>query len=228
MKRIFSLALFCILIPTVADANEPDRAELLGSPRVAEGAVEPVFAEMTAEQLKQQLKVVSSRSFAFYGFNNPEVQIHLPRCDNSVYASVEFSPAHLRDAHGNEVLYESERGIYDHDTHSDEIRFVSLDGDKPVEFLRVEGTITLRYPVRLRTLGIKPGGVAPAGLTLTVDGPFVSWSDPEETLPEAASFTPVEQFRAVDASGRRLEQNSWKGFSTSSSPPNSSSREAQN
>ena len=213
MKRIFSLALFCILISTVVNANEPDRAELLASPRVTEGAVEPVFAEMTAEQLKQQLKVVSSRSFAFYGFNNPEVQIHLPHCDNSVYASVEFSPAHLRDAHGNEVPYEYERGIYDHDTHSDEIRFAPLDGDKPVEFLRVEGTITLRYPVRLRTLGIKPGGVAPAGLTLTVDGPFVSWSDPKETLPEAASFTPVEQLRAVDSSGRRLEQNPWKGFS---------------
>ena len=86
MKRISSLALFCILMSTVVNANEPDRAELLGSPRVIEGAVEPVFTVLTADQLKQQLKVVSSRSFALRGFNSPEVQIHLPPCDNSVYA----------------------------------------------------------------------------------------------------------------------------------------------
>jgi len=198
---------------TVVNAKEPDRAELLGSPRVIEGAVEPVFTVLTADQLKQQLKVVSSRSFALRGFNSPEVQIHLPPCDNSVYASVEFSPAHLRDADGNEVRHEFVRGIYDHDTHSDEIRFAHLDSDKPVEFARVEGTITVRFPLRIRTAGIEPGGVAPAGLTLTIDGPFVSWIDPEKSLPDAASFTPIEQFRAVDKSGRRLEQNTWRGSS---------------
>ena len=101
MKRLLSLALFCILISTVVLADQPDRAELLGSPKVIEGAVEPVFVEFTAEQLKEVLMVVSSRSYAFYGFNNSEVQIHLPRCDNSVYASVEFSPARLRDSDGS-------------------------------------------------------------------------------------------------------------------------------
>lgn len=213
MRRSVFLTLLSVVVSSAVCADEPGRAELLGSPRVVEGAVEPVFVGLTVEQLKQQLKVVSSRSYAVYGFNNSEVQIHLPRCDNSVYASVEFSPAHLRDAQGNEVQFERERGIYDHDTHSDELRFAPLDGDKPVEFARVEGTITLRYPIRMRTVGIKPGGVAPAGFTVTIDGPFVSWSNPKESLPEAASFTPVEQFRAVDVSGRRLEQNPWKGFS---------------
>ena len=126
---------------------------------------------------------------------------------------MEFSPAHLRDADGNEVQHEFVRGIYDHDTHSDEIRFAHLDSDKPVEFARVEGTITVRFPLRIRTAGIEPGGVAPAGLTLTIDGPFVSWIDPEKSLPDAASFTPIEQFRAVDKSGQRLEQNTWRGSS---------------
>jgi hypothetical protein len=215
MKRLFSLALFCILISTVVVADQPGRAELLGSPKVVEGAAEPVFVGLTAEQLQQQLKVVSSRSYAFYGFNNSEVQIHLPRCDNSVYASVEFSPARLSDSEGNEVQFERERGIYDHDTHHDEVRFAPVEGKRPVEFDRVEGTIALRYPIRMRTVVVKAGGVPPAGLILTIDGPFVSWSDPQDTLPEAASFTPVEQFRAVDASGRRLEPNPWKGFSMS-------------
>jgi hypothetical protein len=148
-----------------------------------------------------------------YGFNNPEVQIHLPRCDNSIYALVEFSSPRLHDAAGKEVRYELERGIYDHDTHSDEIRFAPVDGGQTVAFAGADGSITLRYPIRMRTVAIKAGDPAPAGLIVTIDGPFVSWSDPEEILPEAASFTPVEQFRAVDASGRRLEQHPWKGFS---------------
>jgi hypothetical protein len=208
-------ALFCILVSNTVAAQEPARAELLGNTRVVEDAVEPEFIDLTADELKEQLEVVSSRSYAVYGFNNPEVQIHLPRCDNSIYASVEFLPPHLLDAAGNEVRYELERGIYDHDTHSDEIRFAPADGDQTVAFARAEGSITLRYPIRMRTVAIKPGGPAPAGLNVTIDGPFVSWSDPEEILPEAASFTPVEQFRAFDASRRRLEQNPWKGYSMS-------------
>ena len=213
MKRAFYFLVFCLLISTVAHGNEPDRAELLGNPRIVENAAEPQFVELTSEQLKQQLEVISSRSYAYFGFNNSEVQIHLPRCDSSVYASVEFSPARLLDANGNVVTFERVRGIYDHDTHSDELRFAPVEGDNPVDFARVEGSITLRYPIRMRTVAIKPGGATPAGLTVTIDGPFVSWSDPETLLPEARPFTPVEQLRAFNASGQRLEQHPFKGYS---------------
>jgi hypothetical protein len=213
MNWLSFASLFFILVSNAVAAEEPGRAELLDNIRVVEDAIEPQFIDLTAEQLKEQLEVVSTRSYALHGFNNPEVQIHLPRCDNSIYALVEFSSPHLRDAAGNEVRYERERGIYDHDTHSDEIRFAPIDGGQTVAFANAEGSITLRFPIRMRTVSIKAGGSAPAGLTVTIDGPFVSWSDPEEILPEAASFTPVEQFRAVDASGRRLEQHPWKGFS---------------
>jgi len=213
LKRSLYLLVFCLLISTVAYSNEPDRAELLGDPRIIEDAAEPVFAGLTPEQLKQQLLVISSRSYAYFGFNNSEVQIRLPRIDSSIYASVEFSPARLLDAKGNGVEFERVRGIYDYDTHSDELRFAPVEGDEPIDFARVEGSITLRYPIRMRTATIKPGGATPTGLTVTIDGPFVSWSDPEKTLPEARPFTPVEQLRAFDASGRRLEQHPFKGYS---------------
>ena len=214
MKRSLLLLLLCLFVSTVAFGNEPDPAELLADPRIVGDFAEPVFAGLTSEQLKQQIEVISSRSYAYFGFNNSEVQIHLPRCDSSVYASVDFSPARLLDTKGNGVEFERERGIYDHDTHSDELRFVPVEGDKPVDFARVEGSITLRYPIRMRTVTVKLGGATPEGLTVTIDGPFVSWSDPEKTLPEARPFTPVEQLRAFDASGRRLEQHPFKGFSS--------------
>lgn len=212
MRRVVFLALVGLVVPGFVAADQPDRVELLGSPKVIEGAIEPQYIDFTPENLVEEIKVVSGRCYALFGFNNPEVQIHLPRNDNNVYASVEFSPALLRDSQGNEVPFELERGLYDHDAHADEIRFAPLDGDKPVEFDRVEGTITLRYPLRIRAVSL-PAGSAPPGLTVAIDGPFVAWSDPEEILAEAASFTPFDQFRAIDKAGRRLEQHPWEGFS---------------
>lgn len=213
MKRICLAMFISVLVPAFLPAGAPERAELLGSPRVVEGAAEPSFVQLTAGKLQEELRVVAGRSFAAFGFNNPEVQVHLPRCDNSVYATVDFAPARLLDAKGGEVQVERERGIYDHDTHSDELRFAPASGTAPVEFSRAEGGITLRYPVRMKTLSLKAGSTAIEGLKITIDGPFVSWIGKEPALPEAASFAPFEQWRAFDASGRRLEKHPHEEFS---------------
>jgi len=215
MKRICWLLVINVLYPAVILAGEPERAELLGNPHFVKKAVEPSFVQLTAGKLQDQLKVISSRSFAVVGFNNSEVQIHLPRCDNSVYAAVDFAPARLLDSKGRELQYERERGIYDHDTHSDELRFAPVKGKTPVEFSRAEGTIMLRYPIRMKTLSMQTRSSALAGLKFTIDGPFVSWSGKKPTLAEPASFTPIEQWRAFDASGRRLEKHPYEGFSMS-------------
>ena len=213
MKRISCLLIISMMYPLIVSANKPERGELQENPRHIEKAVEPSFAQLSAKQLQDQLKVISSRSFAVFGFNNPEVQIYLPHYDNSVYATVDFSPAKLFDAKGGEVPYERERGIYDHDTYSDELRFAPVEGKTPVVFSRAEGTVTLRYPVRIKTLSIKTGSPEISGMTCTIDGPFVSLSAKENMLPEAASFTPIEQWRAYDASGHRLEKHPYEGFS---------------
>lgn len=215
MGKIWSLLIISVLYAAIIPAGAPDRAELLGSPRVVAGAAEPSFVQLTAGKLQEELQVVSGRGYAVFGFNNPEVQIHLPRCDNSVYATVEFTPARLLDAKGREVQYERERGIYDHDTHSDELRFAPVTGTTPVEFSRAEGGITLRYPVRMKTLSLKSGSSALEGLKISIDGPFVSWTGKEPALPEAASFTPFEQWRAFDAPGHRIEKHPHKEFSMS-------------
>jgi hypothetical protein len=215
MKRLICAVSLIVLTSTFVLASEPDRNELVSSPQFVDKVAEPTFIDLDPEQLKEQLKVVSSRSYAVFGFNNPGVELFFPRCDNNVYAIVEFSPARLLDDRGDDVEYERERGIFDYDTHSDELRFAPLERDTLVEYARAEGTITLRYPVRMRTVVIKPGDSAPDGLTIDLDGPFVTWSDPKERLPEAASFVPVKQLRAIDASGRQLKQHNYRGFSMS-------------
>ena len=71
--------LAALLVGSAAGAQEEDqRATLLGDPQYAEPTVTPDFVEMTPEELRESLKVVSARTYAYYGFNNPEVQLHLP------------------------------------------------------------------------------------------------------------------------------------------------------
>jgi hypothetical protein len=201
------LQLFAALWLTTSIAAAQERAELLASPKLEEDATIPVFAELTAEQVAAQITMVSGRNYAWFGFNTPEIHVVLPAADNSVYADVEFADPTLLDAAGKEVAYELERGLYDHVTHHDELRFAPAEGDQPVEFARAVGTVTVRYPLRLHTLVARAGEPAVEGLDVSFDGPFViRRSSSEEEDLEGASFTGITAFRALDAEGRLLER----------------------
>lgn len=193
-----------LTLATVAAAQ--DRAELLATPKHVEDGRIPVFAELTAEQVAEQITMVSGRNYAWFGFNTPEIHLVLPSADNSGYAGIDFADPTLLDADGKEVPYELERGLYDHGTHHTEIRCAALEGDDPVEFDRAVGTVTVRYPLRLHTLTARSGGPPVDGLDVTIDGPFVTrrTRSGEEEL-EAAAFTGIRSFRALDDEGRLLE-----------------------
>jgi len=184
-----------------------ERDELLATPKFMDDAVQPSFVEHTGKSVVSEIRMASGRNYAWFGFNTPEVQLVLPACDNSVYAEVEFSEPELFDAGGTAVAYELEHGLYDHETHADEIRFGPKVGDTPVEFARAVGTARIRYPLRIRTLTAHNGKALPEGLDVSFDGPFVSLrSSGDDTKPDAAAFTGIEPFRAYDASGRQLKR----------------------
>lgn len=185
-----------------------ERGELVANPKVKDDAKLPSFEEFTPEQLAAQISMTAGRNYAWFGFNTPEIHVVLPAADNSVYADVDFGEPTLLDASGAQVPYEPEHGVYDHDTHHDELRFVRVEGEGegPVEFARAVGTVTVRYPIRLRTLTARSGEPVPEGLDVEFDGPFVTRrirSGHEDI--EAASFTGIDAFRALDGSGRQLE-----------------------
>jgi hypothetical protein len=141
-------------------------------------------------------------------FNIPGVRIHLPRCDNSVYAQVDFSEPVLRDAEGTEVAYEPEPGLYDHELFLDQYRFAAAEGsDDPPEYAVAEGTITVRYPLRVRTLTVRPGQPLPGGVVASFDGPFLTWQQGGVELPEAVAFTGITSMRIYDAEGHRLKRH---------------------
>ena len=183
-----------------------ERDELLAMTKVKEDAKIPAFVDLTAEEVVEQITMSSGRNYAWFGFNTPEAHLVLPGADNSVYAVVDFADPTLLDESGGEVAYERERGLYDHETHHDEIRFIPAEGEEPVEFAEAVGTVTIRYPLRVRTVAARKGEQAPEGLDVSFDGPFVIHRSEggHEDL-EAASFTGIDAFRAFDGSGRPLE-----------------------
>ena len=198
------MALLPLAITSLAPAQE--REELLTNPKYDEKAEDPEFVGLTAEQVVAQITMVSGRNYAWFGFNTPEIHLVLPSADNSVYAVVDFTDPTLFDARGVEVPYERERGLYDHTTHHDELRFAPVEGEVPVEFARAVGSVTIRYPLSIRTVSARKGRALPEGLDVTFDGPFVLWrTRAEDEAPEAASFTGIGAFRAYDHSGRQLQ-----------------------
>ena len=202
MKRFLILTLALATTPFLSAQPTPE--ELLANPQYAEKDVKPTFQKVTAEELQQGIKVVSARNNAWFGFNTPVVQIHLPRADNNVYASIEFSDAKLYDAKGEVVPYEREDGFYLHEESSSETRFASAEGI--VEFARAVGSIAVRYPASVRTTRLKVSdakAIVAAGLS--IDGPFVKVFERSGVVEEPFSSA-IQSIRSWDSKGRRLER----------------------
>jgi len=184
------------------------------APAGAEDKREPKLASVTDAQLKDGISARAGRNYAWMGYNTPEIHLQLPAVDNSAYTEVTFDPPKLLDKTGKAVAYEVERGLYDAETHRDEVRFVPKDakpGSPPVEFARAVGTIKIRYPVAGRTVVVKPGaapvvaGAARMSATptsLVVDAPS-GWKMLE--APFNAGLD--EPLRVYDAAGKRLEED---------------------
>ncbi len=200
--RVLKPAVLCVgtALVVVAGAQADDgRAALLDAPQYVEPAVAVDFVEMKPEEVRGALKVVSGRTYAYYGFNNPELQLHLPMVDNSTYAKTEMPEPKLLDEAGRNVPYELERGLHNWETQIAKIRFVNEDGESPADFARVVGEIVLRYPLVVESRTVVVGTSDPDVL---IDGPYVDVAD--GMLPEAAPFSPLEPVRAYDAKGRQL------------------------
>src|SRR5947207_10380954 len=195
MRKLVALGLF-VAVPLFAQSRE----ELLRTPKTVDA--KPNFQTFTADALKDAVRVYSRRNYAMAGFNDSSVTVRLPAVTNSIYASTEFQEPKVTDARGRAVAYELERGIFDFDTSSDEIRMTPKNAKAPVEFAHAVGKVTVKYPLVVKTVTVKKG----ANKGLTIDGPFVSYDKAAFALPEAATFSKIEPLRAYDAAGRQLER----------------------
>ena len=184
------------------------------APGAAEDKREPKLASVTDAQLKEGISARAGRNYAWVGYNTPEIHLQLPAVDNSAYAEVTFDPPKLLDKAGKAVVYEVEHGLYDAETHRNEVRFVPKDATRetpPVEFAKAVGTIKVRYPVAGRTLAVKPGAaavtagaakVSATATSLVVEAP-AGWKMLE--APFGAGME--DPLRVYDAAGKRLDED---------------------
>lgn len=199
------------VLATLPLCAQPDAADLVKNPKYAAEDRKPVFRNLTAEEVRSAVRVTSSRTSAVFGFNNAEVQIHLPRIDNSNWIEDDFSEPKLFDKRNRTVKFEKEQGIYNHETWSTEIRFARGDG-KPLEFAKAVGSVRIQYPLVMKTRSIRKSEAkkaAEAGVVF--DGPFVKTDLAK--IPESAFGSDLDGVRAYDKAGRRLEK--VMGYSSS-------------
>jgi hypothetical protein len=202
----FSIPVFvaAALLCSASVLAQPDNiAELAANPKYMEEDVKPTFQKVSVDKLRNGVKVVSGRSYAIFGFNTPEVQVHFPAFDNNAFASVKFSKAVLTDSNGNEVMYESEGGGYDHEDLVAETRFVTEDYDSLIEYSVAKGKVKINYPSEMHTVSVKATESADKGIV--ADGAYVKVYD-VAGVAEEATFSPIEALRAYDAKGKRLER----------------------
>jgi len=159
-----------------------------------------VFETIPASKLRASLKVIASRNYAYYGFNTPEIQIHLPLLGNSSYANLEMPQPTLKDAKKKDVAYTFERGLHDLETQIKEIRFLAQDAKSPAEFARAVGVIEGTYPLKIEKIAVKAGQKSDS---VRIEGQSVAVKP--GVLPELPPFLEVHPVRAFDRSGAPLK-----------------------
>ena len=202
-----------VLVSTACVAQIPTRAQLLKVTKYIQDAPKADFKAYSEADLRGAVKVVSARSYAVFGYNTPEVRIVLPKNSNSVYSSIDFPDPTLVDAAGKPVAVEIERGGFDEEKSSDEIRFRPTEGDDVVQFARATGTVKLKYPLAVKTQSFTPAQPGAKSLGMKINGPYVSFADEAFEIPDV-SFSKLKPIRAYDAAGHVLEAASYSETST--------------
>lgn len=201
-----------VLLCGMSGAQMPPRAQLVRTPKFVAG-VKADFRTFTEEQLRKEIAIVSARSYAVFGYNTPEVRIKLPKVSNSNYSQIDFSDATVVDEAGKPVTFEVERGGYNEEKFSDEIRFTGSGTDEDVRYASARGTVKVKYPLEVRTLKLTPTQLGPKKLAAKISGPYVSFDDEAVEIPDT-SFTKLKPIRAYDAAGHQLEEYSQSETST--------------
>ena len=194
-----------LLVGASCLAQIPERGELTATSKFVEESARPSFRNFTEAQLRAEIKIISARSYAMFGYNTPEVQLKLPQVSNSHYAEIEFGPATLLNQAGQKVPFELEQGGYEERKSSDEIRFRIANSDKIIHFAHVRGRVKVKYPLAVKTSTITAAQPGPPELAVKLDGPYVSFAAEEAKIPDTShAQAPI---RAYDAAGHQLEQH---------------------
>jgi len=212
IARWSTAALLGLLVASSVFAAQ-DPSPYLAEPRYL-GDYQPLqFSEPDPAAIIPTIRVTAGRTNAAFGFNTPEVVTYLPALANSHYARFEFSNTELIDTTGRSVPFADNRG-YDETTFAMDYRFENEDYQGYPRFARARGSITVHYPVTVRTLTITVDDEdAQVEHGLLLDGPFVYDLDRDDG--RAAWDGNLDRpgpLRAFDADGRQLRRAAHSDF----------------
>ena len=175
-------------------------------------SIQPAFQTVTPTTVQGAIHIVSSRSTAALGFNTPLIRIYLPRIDNSAYAIIKFDEPKLLNINGKSIAREIERGGYDIDLYSDEIRFAAPDGMETLSYAKAKGTGRILYPLKITTRAGHSGQAAnnPEVIINSYRVTYIDQNIPEMVFKQS-HMGPV---RAYDAMGRQLIMGDYNASQT--------------
>jgi hypothetical protein len=197
-----------LLVGASCLAQIPERGELTATPKFVEESARPSFRSFTEAQLRAEIKISSTRSYAVFGYNTPEVRVKLPQVSNSAYSKIGFGPATLVSTTGQKVPFELEESGYMDKECASEIRFQTGNPDKIIQFAHVRGRVKVRYALTVKTATITPTQPGPPELAVKIDGPHVNFVESEDKTAQS-SFSKLRPLRAYDAAGRQLERHGY-------------------
>ena len=189
-------------------AQIPERGELTATPKFVEESPRASFRSFNEAQLRAEIKIISRRNYAVFGYDTPEVRVKLPQVSNSAYSKIEFGPATLLSAAGQKVPFELEESGYMDKECASEIRFQTANPDKIIQFAHVRGRVKVKYPLVVKTAVITPTQPGPPELAVKIDGPYVNFVESEDKTPQS-SFSKLKPLRAYDKAGRQLERHGY-------------------
>ncbi|MDP9268504.1 MAG: hypothetical protein M3P27_09310 [Acidobacteriota bacterium] len=211
MRRYGLLAILMFLCASGV-AQLPTRAQLTAKPKFAK-EVPHTFKTFTDAELRDAIKIVPARSYAMFGYNTPEVRLLLPKVGNSVYSTIDFPDPTLANDAGEPVTVEIERGGYNDERFSDEIRFrVPDNNDVIAGFAHVTGKVKLKYPLAVTTRTFTPLKPGAKEYAVKINGPFVNLDKEALQVPDVSGA--LHPVRAYDAAGHQLEPASYSETSS--------------
>jgi len=174
------------------------------------------LTKITAAAVRSGTRVVAARTYAVVDYNQPKVEVRLPRVDNSLYASMEFPEATLVDASGKPVPHREDSIWVRWPELSNEVRFSTESGEGIVELARARGTVKLHFPVAMHTVTLTRAAPVSGALKAEFKGARVTiigegTDEPRLSTPSGAPHA-FDLVRAFDKNGERLRQigsESW-------------------
>lgn len=147
---------------------EPARDSSSAPNRYGHSVPLPELSVTLPEAAIRGVQAESTRSYAYFGFNEPGVLFPLPPHPGRDYAVCEFARLDLVDENGESVAFETSFAGYDRERKGCHVRFQTETGEVPA-FSRARGMLKLRYPLSFSSY-ITDGRTSIPGVRIRIEG----------------------------------------------------------